>query len=284
MNDVMMNFKVGQKDSYLSEEQLRDMCSLAFASTPTNPNVSGKYLHVNTKTVIDDLAKLGWFPVNAGQRKARKGKTTIHSKHMVAFQHPDIIVKGKNGDDAFPRIILQNSHDGFTAFKFSVGIYRLVCSNGLVIADEEFGDFRIRHQGYSFEELRSLVMQTVENLPSRVEVMSRMKDRILSFEEKCKLAMDSLLLRSGITPGSEQASKIIYDNQTLEDLLTPTRKEDEYEDLWTVLNVVQEKIINGGFHAALLGAKVRKVKSIKSFEKDLKINRELFKLSVSYLN
>ena len=57
--------------------------------------------------------------------------------------------------------------------------------------------------------------------------------------------------------------------------------EDKGDDLWRVFNVVQEKITQGDFHAALTGAKVRKVRKIKSFEKDLKVNKELFKLATA---
>lgn len=35
--------------------------------------------------------------------------------------------------------------------------------------------------------------------------------------------------------------------------------------------------------AALKGAKVRKVRKIKSFEKDLKVNKELFQLATSLI-
>ena len=48
-----------------------------------------------------------------------------------------------------------------------------------------------------------------------------------------------------------------------------------------VFNIVQEKVTQGGFSAALKGAKVRKVRKIKSFEKDLKINQDLFKLATA---
>jgi len=51
-----------------------------------------------------------------------------------------------------------------------------------------------------------------------------------------------------------------------------------------VFNVIQEKVTQGGFSAALRGAKVRKVRKIKSFEKDLKVNKELFKLATALLN
>jgi len=272
--DVISKFGKGL-DSYLTKEQIKEQSPLVFATAPTNPDVSGKYLFVNTETIIDDLAKLNWFPVTAAQRKGR-GDSTIFSKHMVSFQNPDIKITSSDGDDAFPRIILTNSHDGMQAFKFSVGIFRLVCSNGLVIADEKFSDFKIKHKGYSFEELRNVVRQAVEDLPSRVEVMNDMRDRILTPEEKNKLALDALLIRAGV-------KTLEYDQETINDILEPKRSEDKGEDLWTVFNVIQEKIINGDFHAALKGAKVRKVRKIKSFEKDIQVNKDLFKLATSLI-
>jgi hypothetical protein len=274
-NDVMMRF-ANNYDSYLTKEQIKNSAPLVFASAPTNPDVSGKYLFVNTETIIDDLAKLNWFPVNVAQRKGRKKEGTIFSKHMVAFQNPDIKITSKDGDDAYPRILLTNSHDGMQAFKFSVGIFRLVCSNGLVVADEQFSDFRIKHKGYSFDELRDVVRQAVGDLPNKVEVMNQMRQRILTQEEKNQLALDAMLIRAGI-------QSLEYDQETIQDILEPIRKQDEGDDLWRVFNVVQEKIINGNFHAALTGAKVRKVRKIKSFEKDMQVNKDLFKLATSLI-
>jgi hypothetical protein len=280
MSDVMLNFKGEQ--TYMNKEQLRELCPLAFAEAPTNPDVSGKYLFVNTETIVDDLDKLGWKPVQAAQRKSR-GNGTIFSKHMVAFQNPDIKIKGEGGDDSFPRIIMTNSHDGMQAFKFSVGIFRLVCSNGLVVADEQFSEFKIKHKGYTFGELREVVNQAVEDLPNKVQVLNDMKDRVLTQDEKNKLALDAMLIRANITPGSEKAKEFNYDDETIEDILDPKREEDKGDDLWRVFNVIQEKITQGDFHAALTGAKVRKVRKIKSFEKDLKVNKELFKLATNLI-
>ena len=282
MSDIMLSFKEGYT-TYMNKEQLREICPLAFAEAPTNPDVSKRYLFVNTETIVDDLDKLGWKPVQAAQRKSRGNGGTIFSKHMVAFQNPDIKIKGSDGDDSFPRIIMTNSHDGMQAFKFSVGIFRLVCSNGLVVADEQFSDFKIKHKGYTFGELRDVVNQAVADLPNKVQVLNDMKNRTLTQDEKNKLALDSMLVRAGIEPGSEKATKFNYDDETIEDILDPKRKEDKGDDLWRVFNVIQEKITQGEFHAALRGAKVRKVRKIKSFEKDLKVNKELFKLATALI-
>jgi len=96
-----------------------------------------------------------------------------------------------------------------------------------------------------------------------------------------KLALDAMTLRSGKLP---EGSVIGYDDETLRDMLTPKRTADKGDDLWKVFNVIQEKVTQGGFSAALRGAKVRKVRKIKSFEKDLKVNKELFKLATALLN
>ena len=273
MKDVMLSFGKGL-DGYLTKDQIRNSSPLVFADAPTNPNVSKKYLFVNTETIIDDLEKLGWLPVQAAERKSRKQGGTIFSKHMVAFQNPNIKITSADGDNAYPRILLTNSHDGMQAFKFSVGIFRLVCSNGLVVADEQFSDFKIKHKGYTFEELRNVVRQAVEDLPNRVQVMNDMKKRILSEDEKRKMALDAMLIRAGV-------KELQYDEETITDILDPKRDADKGDDLWRVFNVIQEKITQGDFHAALTGAKVRKVRKIKSFEKDMKVNKELFKLATA---
>ena len=279
MSDLIQNFNEGL-GSYLTKDQVKEICPVAFETAPTNPNVTNKYLFVNTETIIDDLGKLGWKPVTAAMRKNR-GKDTIFSKHMVTFQNPDIMIKSKDGDDAFPRIILSNSHDGLQAFKFSVGIYRLVCSNGLVVADEEFSDFKIKHKGYTFEELRNVISQAVLDLPNKVEVLNKMKSKILTKEQREKLALDAMLVRAGIAPDSDKAKDFEYDQETLVDILEPKRDADKGDDLWRTFNVIQEKITKGDFHAALKGAKVRKVRAIKSFEKDLEVNKQLFRLATA---
>ena len=204
---------------------------------------------------------------------------------MVSFQNPEIKIKGKGGDDSFPRIIMTNSHDGLQAFKFSVGIFRLVCSNGLVVADEKFSDFKIKHKGYTFNELREVVAKAVADLPAKVEVLNKMRNKILTKEEKSKLALDAMLVRAGIVPNSVKANKFEYDEETITDILEPKRDADKGDDLWKVFNVIQEKITQGEFHAALKGAntKVRKVRKIKSFEKDLEVNKKLFKLATALI-
>ena len=69
--EISSSKKIINKTNYLSKDELKELCPLAFAKEATNPKVSGRYLFVNTETIIDDLEKLGWLPVLGAQRKSR---------------------------------------------------------------------------------------------------------------------------------------------------------------------------------------------------------------------
>ena len=63
--------------------------------------------------------------------------------------------------------------------------------------------------------------------------------------------------------------------------LTPVRKEDSGSDLWSVFNLVQEKVITGDFDYTV-GTKHRKAREIKNFKQDMLINKELFNVALEY--
>jgi hypothetical protein len=190
---------------------------------------------------------------------------------MLIFGNPEIVINGKDGDTVFPRILLTNSHDGKTAFSFMAGLFRLVCENGLVISDEEFGSMKIRHMGYDFESLQTTINEIVEKLPLTVECMNKLKEKQLTQEQKEHFALAALGLRFDTN------------NKTfnMEEILQPTRKEDEGNDLWSVYNVIQEKLVNGMVDYRN-GNKQRKARRIKNFQQDIKINSELYELALNY--
>ena len=278
----MMRFS-GNLQKFLTEDEIRQRCPLVFATSPTNDKVSEKYIVANTYTVIQDMEKLGWKVVRAAQRRATKKSSKRFSYHMVALQNPDIkITKQVDGGEeiveCFPQIILTNSHDGLSCFQFRVGLYRCICSNGLVISDAELSEFKIRHIYYSFENLRAVVGRILEALPSKVERMSQMSNVLLSEDQKLDFAKKALSIRKGVKEEELQA-----DEETYKDLLTPVRKEDEGDSLWNVYNVLQEKVIKGGYTTAEEGKKARKVRKVTSFIKELDLSRRIDEVAQSYL-
>lgn len=281
-NDVMMAFSGHNlSKDYLSTSEIKQRCPLAYATAPTNPKVSDKYVQANTSTVIDDMAKLGWYPVEAKQKKARKNSSGIQSFHMIAFQNPEVKIMQGEDVEAYPRIILTNSHDGMASFRFRVGLYRCICSNGLVICDENFADLTIRHINYTFDDLRHLVVKTMSDLPAYIEIMNKMKQTTLDKSQKYDFALRMLKLRKNV-PDNE---KLNVSERTLTDILTPIRKEDEGDSLWNVFNVLQEKMIKGGFMVESgKEDKLRKMRPVKSFARDLSVNYKMFDTAIDYLD
>jgi len=141
----------------------------------------------------------------------------------------------------------------------------------LVIADEQFSSMKIRHMGYDFETLSGLITEMVEKLPLTVESMNNFKNKQLSEEQKQKFALEALGLRFDT------------ENKTfnVDEFLTPTRKEDEGSDLWSVFNVIQEKLVHGMVDYRA-GSKQRKARRIKNFQQDVKLNSELYELALAY--
>jgi len=263
------------KNEFLSKDAIREIAPSVFTEKADSSSTSKHYVHIPTEKVIDDMALLGWGVVDAKQVKARKKQG--YQKHMVVFGNDNLVVEGKDGDTVMPRILMTNSHDGKNSFQFQAGLYRLVCSNGLVIADAEFANMKIRHMGYDLAELKTVINEIVEKLPLTVECMNKLKAKELSEQEQVKFAKEALATRL-----SERELSNVTSDQIL-DLLAPTRDEDKGDDMWNVFNVIQEKIIHGMFEMYGVNGKVRKARKIKNFRQDTKVNQELYQLALSYV-
>lgn len=270
--------------SFLTTDEIRKVCPMAFHTAPTNPNVSDKYVQANTATVIDDLSKMGWYPVQAKQCRGKKNSSGVRSFHMVAFQNPNVRItktldNGEKVVDTYPRIILTNSHDGFNSFKFMLGLFRLVCSNGLVVCNNQMVDMSIRHINYDFEELRKVVASAIAEVPNIVNTMNDMRKTILNEEEKVSIAKEVIKIRKGLN--SDEMIEV--DKEVIDDILKPLREEDRKHDLWTIFNICQEKMIKGGFSLLSKTNKMRKQRNITSIKKDTEFNQRLWHTATRYL-
>ena len=68
----------------------------------------------------------------------------------------------------------------------------------------------------------------------------------------------------------------------LDEFLKPVRKEDAGNDLWSVFNLVQEKVVEGDFEY-VSGVKMRKARKIKNFKQDLDVNKKLFEVAKEFV-
>jgi hypothetical protein len=245
-----------------SLEQIKKIAPSVF-TTEKAPHLTDKYIQTPTSRVVEDLMSLGWQVTKAQEVKARKGQG--FQKHIIVFRNPEIMIKGKDGDDSFPQILLTNSHDGKAAFNFRVGIFRLVCSNGLVISDADFSNVSIRHINYTFESLQAKVAEMITKLPNLVQKINLFKSTELTEDQMTDFAQKAMQLRT-------------KERINIMDVLTPDRPQDSGNDLWVVFNRVQEKLLGGSYRAGK-----RKARSVKNFQKDIELNEKLFELAEAYL-
>lgn len=259
--------------SILSNEQIAQLAP-AVMSTEHKAGLSEHYTHIPTIQVVEDMRKLGWEPVQAIGVKARKGGNSAIKKHLVKFRNEGVYMADENGNvDSYIEVLLTNSHDGSSTFRFEVGIFRLICSNGLVVKDHDLGELKIRHMGYDFETLRSLINTMIEKLPDVVGRINKFNDAEISEETAGAFAAKAAQLRFG------DNVKEIDVNQ----LLLVERKEDAGMSMWAVLNRVQEKLVNGGFYYQNEKGKSRKARKIKNFTQNIDFNSQLWELADEYV-
>jgi len=268
-----------QSTDFLSLEEIKEMAPSVF-TTNGSKDTSDKYTHIPTDRVIRDLEVLGWKVADVKEVAARKEDNKGFQKHLVVFRNEDVVITGEDGDTVYPQILLTNSHDGKNSFKFQAGLFRMICENGLVIADESFEDYSIRHMGYDFEALQSLITEMVSNLDLTVESMNKMKQIELNEEQQLELAkrlLDIRLENTGNTYDDYQPKSINYSQ----------RKEDNGVDLWSVFNRQQENIIEGNFkyfngekYAKYENVNMdfigRNARPIKNFKQDMDVNKKMF--------
>ena len=251
---------------FKSLEELRDIAPSIFTTKGSN-NVSEKYSHIPTDRVIKDMELLGWGVVDAKEVKARRD--IGFQKHLVVFRNNDVVINGKDGDTIYPQVLLTNSHDGKNSFTFTTGLYRMICENGLIVADTEFDVIKIRHMGYNFETLQDTLKEIISKLDLTVESMNKMKQTELNEEQMFNLAKSFLDMRVEGTSNK-------YTKDAIDAVLEVQRKEDEGNMLWEVFNRVQENIIEGNFEYTTLGGKNRQARVIKNFKQDQDLNQKMF--------
>ena len=258
----------------LSKEELKSLAPQTFNHVVSS-NLTSKYVHIPTDTIVEDMEALGWFPFNVKTVKARK-KNAQTAKHLIQFFNPDIVINDEEGKaDMVPTLLLINSHDGSTAVRFEMGVFRFVCENGLVVKSKDFGGFKMKHMGYTFEDLRVHINNMVKELPTVVANLNKFSQVEMTPEQQHEFVTKAVAARFG-------EDKQLTD-EDIKGLLVAERKEDVGDTCWLVMNRVQEKLTNGGFSYLSAKGKPRKARAVKNFTQDVEMNSKLWELAETYL-
>lgn len=249
----------------LTTEQLMKKVPAAFATEPAK-FVSDKYSFVPTYKILEVMQKQGFFAHSASQVSARSGPNL--GKHMIRLRHESL---KKTDVGAIPEIILINGHDWTTSYKLKGGIFRFVCSNGMIIASQEFGGVTRVHKGFDEDNIILASEEFLRTTGETLEEVGKFTDINLSRERQKSFSEDAAKFRWD------------YDGGEIEkmgrSLLHVRRPEDKGDDLWTVMNRTQENIMRGDFINPVTN---RKVKAIEGVDANVRINTALWDLMENY--
>lgn len=256
----------------LTEVQLRETVPSVFA-TQAAADRSARYGFASTWELIQAFAATGWRPVDAFQTWNWDADRRDYARHVVRFGYD---WSRLSLDDCLVELVLVNSHDGSTAYQLYAGLFRIVCSNGLICP---LGDLietiRARHDRGPIDEALRRSRQLVEAVPRLTEVVHRLQDRGLSPVEQQSFAAAALALRYG--DDWAEAAPV-----GPEQLLAPRRAEDLGDDLWTVFNRVQENLLRGGLRGRAQDGRIFFTRRIRAVTPTLRLNRGLWQLAMHW--
>lgn len=263
------------KTQFYTKEQLTQCAPAIFASTHDGKR-SDKYTFVSTEQIIDNLADLDFGVARVRVPKVRKADPE-HCRHEVTFRpfddslsFEDPRIRTMQGGNArvYPELKVLNSSDGTCSFEAMVGLFALICSNGMTVAAAAIGELSLRHQYFDANEAFSLVNEFTNKLPQVTQTVQEWSEIGLSVGQRLEFAA--------------MAANLRWPNPTFDPklLLQPRRHADTGTNLWTTFNVIQENLLKGGFTPNV--PKARKVRTLNNISKSNGVNDALWGLAANY--
>lgn len=229
---------------------------------------TSQYIPVQTQGILKVFQDKGFNIDSISKARTNNPDKEGFQRHLITMSHPTL--KLKNVHDAKPQILLLNSFDGSQSLRLMLGVYRLVCANGL-ICGENFEEYRVIHRGDSvFTKLSTGIKAITEQLGNLETSLDHLQNTTLTSNELNHVEM--IVAR--------QLTKHIKNVEFIESsLLTRIRREaDTSSSAWVVLNRVQENAMKGGLRYTTKNPKTgelrsRKLCAVKSIDRQVAINR-----------
>lgn len=260
-----MEFTGVRNDAGVREESLRKYVPSIFATEPHHSR-SERYEFIPTWEVLQAMQKEGFRIVSAQQSKSRDASRREFTKHLLRLRHEsDIAKKAVVGDSVF-ELLFKNSHDGTSIYELMGGLYRFVCSNGMVVGDHLVSPIKVMHRGDVADDVIDASYSVIEQAPKVNHYVEEWKRLALSVEDQERFAEAAGKLRFG------ESSLPVSGRQ----LLHARRPHDSGSSLWETYNRIQENCIKGGYTSRHNN---RQVRSIRSIDLDLKVNKGLWELA-----
>lgn len=253
--------------SPMSEDQMRRVAPSIFAAE-AHDSRSARYTYIPTSDVLAGLQREGFAVVHAQQARCRDAGRAEHTKHMIRLRHGSTAMATNVGDETH-EVVLVNSHDGTSSYQMFAGVFRLVCSNGLMVGRGNVEEIRVPHKGDVSGRVIEGAYKVLEQIPAVSDSIGGMKEVRLTDGMQRAFATAALALRWEPEAAPIQA----------EQLLRARRSEDRAADVWTTFNRVQEGLIRGGIHGVNANNGRMTTREVKGVDQTVGLNRALWTLA-----
>lgn len=250
-----------------------------FLNALNNPKTtSNKYGTTQTSSVIDIIKDNGFKVRQVLKPNYRKVENAAFNKHALRITKPELM-----GFDDIPEVVFINNNNNRGSAQLLLGIFRMVCMNGMVLGDDIHSQ-KIRHGSDFLEELNQGLQVAFKNFDKTKELLSVMKSTHLSNTEisSFKEFLKTEVLYPRLSNKNTQRIKIDY-------RFNPLRIEDHGNDLYTVFNRIQEHVIRKGVkyqRIDLVNDELKLVNSttreVKAIDANVKLNQELMNKTIQY--
>jgi hypothetical protein len=228
---------------------------------------SSSYTFISTERVLDALGSVGFVPVEA--RQAARAKSPLHARHLIRLRRRCEKVQLR---DSIPELLFLNSHDGTSAYQLRVGLFRVLCTNGLVVSMGIFPVWRVMHRGDVVQDVVCAALRISERFEQLAAAVERMERTMLDAGQRLELAAQALALRfPNDAAGAMQPSQ----------LLVARRAQDVGNDLWRTFNVLQENILRGGLVRRSASNRLTRTRGIRAIREDVRLNSALWEMAIA---
>jgi hypothetical protein len=263
-----------------SEAELKQIAPSVY-STAKDPRRSDKYSFLPTNKILEVIEEKGWSPKYARQQ----GRTSF-ARHMIRLENPKFSKYNLGQDSLTPQLLIDNSHNGKSSAKVHLGIFRLVCSNGLIVGAPGLStSFKFKHIGLNKSDIFETIEEATEQFDLVINHVDEMKNISLTKDQIEEFAIRAISLRNPrnfINEDGTIKTENVLSKVNIKDIYTPTRSADDSNDLWSVFNVIQEKTVNGLFEFQN-GKRTRKARPISQVKKNFKYNKALWETAETYM-
>jgi Domain of unknown function (DUF932) len=257
--------------SSISLDSLRQRAPAVFSSI-ASPRTKHTYRFIGTESVLHALIEAGFEVSAALQTRSRAGSDPNFARHMLRLR---VVRERISLIEALPEVCLVNSHAGDTAYTLIAGLYRPLCTNGLLCRIGDFGLVRVPHRTSVITDVVAGALEIVSQFGKIGATVEAMAARTLSAAEQLDLARVAFSIRWAkvdVKPSLDPAQ-----------LLQVRRSADDYPTLWHCFNRIQEAVMAGGLHYQTSSRRQVTTRRIRNIREDIRVNTALWQAAVGVL-